>query len=110
MDFTPCEVVHVGLPKTPENFMVDAVLKGHTRNLLARVSQAAKSAIEALLQQPVHVRFKLRANFLAKWLRRSLELKDDEAKLHSTLPAHLQRVLQGKKLLLWKVGTENRSV
>eukprot|EP00435_Cladocopium_sp_Y103_P035915 s3494_g9.t1 len=34
--------------------------------------------------------------------RRSLELKEQEAKLHASLPAHLQRVLEGKKLLLWK--------
>ena len=92
VDFTPCEVIHVGVPKTPENF---AVLKGHPRNLLARVPDAARNAIEALLHQPVHVRFKQRAQFFAKWLKRSLELKEDEAKLHSTFPAHLQRVLQG---------------
>ena len=91
VDFTRCEVIHVGVPKTPENFMVDAVLKRHPRNLLSRVPDAAKNAIEALLHQSVHdVRFKQRANFFAKWLRRSLELKDEDAKLHSSLPAHLQ--------------------
>eukprot|EP00435_Cladocopium_sp_Y103_P072300 s179_g39.t2 len=41
-------------------------------------------------------------SFCAKFLRRSLELKEQEAKLHESLPAHLQQVLKGKKLLLWK--------
>eukprot|EP00435_Cladocopium_sp_Y103_P071464 s958_g37.t1 len=101
-DNTPCEILHIGIPKTPEQFIDDAVAKGHPRSLIARVLEIAKNAIHDLLHEPLHVRFKKRAAFFAKWLRRSLELKEQEAKLHASLPAHLQRVLEGKKLLLWK--------
>eukprot|EP00435_Cladocopium_sp_Y103_P049576 s2642_g15.t1 len=101
-DNTPCEILHIGMPKTPEQFMEDAVDKGHPRSLIARVPETAKTAIHELLHEPIHVRFKKRAAFFAKWLKRSLELKENEAKLHASLPAHLQRVLEGKKLLLWK--------
>eukprot|EP00435_Cladocopium_sp_Y103_P062039 s153_g23.t1 len=82
--------------------MEDAVSKGHPRSLIARVPDTAKQAIHDLLHEPLHVRFKKRAAFFAKWLRRSLELKEQESKLHASLPTHLQRVLEGKKLSLWR--------
>ena len=47
-------------------------------------------------------RFKTRASFLKKWLKRSLELKNEEQALHRKLPLHLQRILEGKRLLLWR--------
>lgn len=76
-----------------ESFWEDAVRKGHPRNLLARVPECAKGAIEDLLDQPMHLRFKR----LPSELKRSLELKEEEATLHSQLPKHLERVLHGKK-------------
>ena len=50
----------------------------------------------------MHCRLEKRANFFKKWLQRSLELKEEEAKLHNELPEHLRRLLVGKRLLLWK--------
>ena len=48
------------------------------------------------------LRFAKRANFMKKWLTRSIELKQEEFKLHQNLPEHLQRILKGKRLLLFK--------
>ena len=39
---------------------------------------------------------------MKKYLKRAAALKHDEANLHAKLPVHLQRILRGKKLLLFK--------
>ena len=102
-DLSPCEIIHAGFPRTPEEFLGEAIAKGHPHNLIARVPEASEGAINNLLFSPLHVRLESRANFFAKWLKRSLELKGAEADLHRQLPPHLRKVLQGKKLLLlWK--------
>jgi hypothetical protein len=43
-----------------------------------------------------------RAAFLKKLMKRALELRANEKELHANLPQHLQHLLTGKKLLLWK--------
>ena len=44
----------------------------------------------------------LRTVFFKKWLKRAFELRGEEAVLHESLPPHLQALLKGKRLLLWK--------
>ena len=39
---------------------------------------------------------------MKRWLKRSLELKNKELELHQQLPTHLQKILHGKRLLLFK--------
>ena len=39
---------------------------------------------------------------MKRWLKRSMELKNSEAKLHDDLPQHLKCILKGKRLLLFK--------
>ena len=39
---------------------------------------------------------------MKRWLRRSLELREEEKALHEGLPDHLKKILGGKRLLLWK--------
>jgi len=46
-DNTICEIIHVGIPRAPEDFPREAVSKGHPRNLIARVPEAVQEAIEA---------------------------------------------------------------
>jgi hypothetical protein len=101
-DNTVCEIIHVGIPRAPEDFLREAVSKGHPRNLIARVPEAVQEAIENLLHQPLHLRLAKRTQFFKKWLKRSLELRSQEEELREQMPLHLKRVLKGKRLLLWK--------
>jgi len=55
-DNTVCEIIHVGIPRAPEDFLREAVSKGHPRNLIARVPEAVQEAVENLLHQPLHLR------------------------------------------------------
>ena len=43
-----------------------------------------------------------RTGFLKKWMQRVKQLQRDDYALHRSLPDHLQKVLEGKRLLLWK--------
>ena len=96
------ELVQVGVPKEPEVFLKDAVSAGHPRDMLARAPDTVVKLLKDLVNKPLHCRLEKRAGFFKKWLKRSLELKEEEAKLHSELPEHLRRLLVGKRLLLWK--------
>ena len=82
--------------------MKEATEAGHPRHALARVSDLMKSTLqEVFLGDPFKIRSK-RASFLKRWMKRAVELRADERKLHDNLPDHLQRLLANKKLLLWK--------
>ena len=98
----PCELLQVGIPREPADFIRDAVRKGHPRDIIAQVPQEIRIVVQSMLDGDISGRFKSRAAFLKKWLKRSLELKNEEQSLHQKLPHHLQRILEGKRLLLWR--------
>ena len=96
------EIITLGIPRCPETFMKEATKAGHPKNALARVSDLMRSTLqEVFLGDPFAVRAK-RAAFLKKWMKRAVELRADEKRLHERLPEHLQRLLSSRKLLLWK--------
>ena len=82
--------------------MKAATEAGHPKHALARVSDLLSSTLrEVFLGDPFKVRAR-RAAFLKKWMKRALELRTEEKELHAKLPEHLQHLLTGKKLRLWK--------
>ena len=93
------ELVKVGVPRDPTEFITAAVTLGHPRFLLARVSGEAEVAVDHLLGNAAELSL-YRARFLKRWLQRAKELHKHEEDLHSKLPAHLRRVLASKRLLL----------
>ena len=97
-----CEKFSVGIPREPSDFVTDAVKKGHPRDVIASAPEEIKRLVAGLLSGDTRPRFEKRAAFMKRWLRRSLDLKRDEERLHESLPKHLKRILAGKRLLLWK--------
>ena len=95
------ELLKIGVPREPQQFIEAAVALGHPRFLLARVNNEASEAIDYLLGDAANLSL-TRMAFLKKWLNRAKELQRDEAVLHSQLPDHLRSVLGGKRILLWK--------
>ena len=93
--------VKVGVPRDPQQFIEAAVALGHPRFLLARLDSQASEAVDQLIGNKNQVTL-ARTAFLKKWMRRAKELQGDEDALQRSLPGHLQRVLEGKCLLLWK--------
>lgn len=72
----PCEVLHVGIPREPEYFIREAVSKGHPRDVITNVPDEVKCVVHSILDEDVAERFSLRAAFMKKCLRRSLELRE----------------------------------
>ena len=96
------EIVSVGVPRNPTDFMRAAQQVGHPRGHLVRTSKAVEKAIEANLEWPDHKLFAHRASIFKSWLQKAAELRKEEAELHHSLPDHLKKILSNKKLLLWK--------
>ena len=69
---------------------------------LQNIPAEIRDVVHGILAGDIGERFAVRAAFMKKWLKRSLELKDDEQKLHEGMPPYLQKILKGKRLLLWK--------
>ena len=96
------EVIKVGVPREPFDFLAKAVEVGHPKCKVARTSSVMRRAVDMVFgKSPEEVMAK-RSRFLKKYLKRSVALRSDEANLHAKLPIHLQRILRGKKLLLFK--------
>ena len=102
MDGLPGEILHFGIPREPADFIKDAINKGHPRDIVAKVPDAIKHLLDEFAHGQVNRRFAKRASFMKRWLKRSLELKTAEEKLHDNLPGHLKSILKGKRLLLLK--------
>ena len=96
------EILQIGVPKDPKTFLDDAVKVGHPRDMIARAGEMERSLLNRFVEQPMAVRFEKRAFAFKRWLKRSLELKEEEERLRDSLPEHLKPLLSGKRLLLWK--------
>ena len=99
---TPGEILHFGIPREPDDFIKEALAKGHPRDIVAKIPPAVQDLLKSLVRDKPEKRFAKRAAFMKKWLKRSLELRKDEDALHERLPCHLQQILKGKRLLLLK--------
>eukprot|EP00435_Cladocopium_sp_Y103_P060846 s231_g22.t1 len=96
------EILTIGVPREPMQFIRDAIEAEHPKNAFARVSPLMRDVLhEVFLEDPVQVRTK-RTAFLKKWMKRAVELKPEEQELHNALPSHLKKILAKKKLLLWR--------
>ena len=96
------EIIHVGIPRTPEEFLCESLKVGHPKNLLKRIGIDLKKAVENINESNHANIVADRARFFKKWLARAKELQDAENKLHTDMPCHLRQILRGKRLLLWK--------
>ena len=91
-----------GLPWTPEEFTEMATRSGHPAMLKACLPDALADCISQCMRLGCAERMKVRAQTLKFWLRRSLQLKADEEKLHRSLDSTVAEVLRGKRITLLK--------
>lgn len=92
-----------GIPFSPEEFMEEAVSRGHPK-LFARL-------VPEVLQVAIRNNFKptsvqslpaARARWFAKWTSRAKQLTASDVALKSSLPPHAAHILEPKRLLLFK--------
>eukprot|EP00435_Cladocopium_sp_Y103_P007598 s2738_g2.t1 len=96
------EEVVLGVPRNPLQFLKAAVELGHPRGHLVRIHANLEQAVEANVDWPDHRLCAHRARVFKAWLQKACELKEQEARLHESMPPHLRKILGKKKLLLWK--------
>ena len=96
------EVIQIGIPREPEDFIREALKAGHPRDMLSfhkkghaqRVAQAVLVSLEDR---------KAKAGLsLEKWAKHSKALEAANRELMQHKPAYLRRVLGDKNVLLWK--------
>ena len=96
------ELVSVGIPCEPPEFVKRALVCGHPRNLEFHLEPEVNEAIHAnFIADPFELA-SFRIAFVKKWSARARELQKDEDELHSQMPDYLAQVLQGKRILLLK--------
>ena len=96
------EEIAWGVPFKPEEFVDEALKTGHPRTLSALLPEILSKAVAKNAVTPIAEMAAERASWFGHWTSRAAELKEKEAALHASMPAHRQRVLAGKKLLLWQ--------
>ena len=96
------EVIQIGIPREPEDFIKEAVKAGHPRDMLSfhKKRHAQRVAQSVLVSSDDR---EIKSNqALGRWRRQADELAAANAALMKQKPAYLQRVLGNKNVLLWR--------
>ena len=96
------EVVQIGVPREPEDFIKEAVRAGHPRDMLSfhkkgHAQRVAKSVLLSFSEREAKS-----TQALERWKSQAEELKGANANLMQQKPAYIQRVLGEKNVLLWQ--------
>ena len=92
-----------GIPFSPEEFMEEAVARGHPKLFARLVPEVLQVAIRNNFQ-PASVQSlpAARAKWFSKWTARAKQLTASDVALKSALPPHAAHILEPKRLLLFK--------
>ena len=101
-DNTAVEVIKIGIPRSPQDFLQQAIKVGHPRFLPYMSSSEVDVLVEANLGLADDKLLKRRNAFLKHWVDRAKSLAQDEERLRSQMHPHIQDVLKGKRLLVYK--------
>ena len=94
------EVLSIGVPREPDDFVAAAVKASHPRMLPYMKNEPVDDLLRLNLAGSRYELHKSRNDWLKRWLQRSRELQPDEDKLRDSMPEHVRIVLRGKRLLL----------
>ena len=91
-----------GIPWRPNEFVKQAVSKGHPRAFGSLLPEVLQDAVNANLSLSGAKIAQIRAQWFKKWVHRAQSLSSQEAEFKKSLAPHLQHILQPKRLLLLK--------
>ena len=91
-----------GVPWTPENFVMQAISKGHPRAFGSLLPDTLQDAVDQNCALSSLELAELRTRWFQKWVTRAKSLSTQESNFKSSLAPHLQHILQPKRLLLLK--------
>ena len=98
--------VKYGIYHTPKQFLAMAERSKHPMDATDHLEEVTRWALDFVFKYPAHlVKLERRKNLLqAKLL--ATKLVDSEKALHAGLPLSVQKVVEGKNLLVWKALLE----
>ena len=102
VDTTTLELITIGIPREPWDFVKEAATVGHPRFLPYCGMPQLDELLSANLDWERTGILELRTKFFNKWLQRAQDLAEDERKLQASLSDHVRHVLKGKRLLLFR--------
>ncbi|CAE7257882.1 unnamed protein product [Symbiodinium sp. CCMP2592] len=102
VNLSSAETVFVGVPSDPEEFIRKAVEAGHPMDMGMHVCPAVDRAIRANFCDPPELVIQRRLSTLERWEKRASVLDPLEAEANNRRPQHIQTLLKGKRILLWK--------
>ena len=94
------EVLTIGIPRTPEDFLEHALKVGHPRFLPYPATGAVHDLLDKNIYCPAGKLVTLRNEFFKVWVTKAGQLADDEKRLHDSMEPHVRKVLHGKRLLV----------
>ena len=89
-----------GIPWSEHSFVDQAIASGHPKSFSALLPPVLKHAIDEVAGKPAERIISLRAAWFNKWLSRASDLQSSEKRLKLSMPKHLQRILDSKRILL----------
>lgn len=96
------QILDVGFYATPKQFIGKAQAVQHPMDVDHPISDQVKLAFFATLTMDPAKLALLRAGRIKDILSLKLQLETEERKLHAGLPQHARKVMEGKKILLFK--------
>lgn len=101
-DEVKAEVITIGLPRTPQDFLEQALRVGRPRFLPYTASDGVHQLVSENIFSEASCLADKRNSFFRTWLARAQDLADDEKRLHASLSPHVRQVLQGKRILVFR--------
>ncbi|CAE7784940.1 unnamed protein product [Symbiodinium sp. CCMP2592] len=95
-----CEVLWIGIPRTPSDFVQQAVLAGHPKRILeAQIDERTKLLVDNLLTGRA-AREDLGKSRLAEWNEIAKELEPMEEQARKSLDPLVSKIIDGKRTFL----------
>ena len=88
----------------------EAISRGHPSNICGELAPLMMKAIEDNVNKPAEEIITARASWLKRWIQRARDLDGEEKALHSAMPSHRRKILEGKRILLFERNHPRHSV
>ena len=94
------ECHHVGVPHDPMAFLEKAIDAGHPKDLERHVDPTMHEVLMDNFHRPPHLLARRRIDFIKKYTQLAKTSKAEELKLRLKMPAHIRKLMTGKRLHL----------
>ena len=95
-----------GIFRSPEQFVLEAVAKGHPIRLQNFLPQVLADAVGKTIECSSKQLNAERLSVLREWVTLARSLRQEEKEIHQKISTHAQKILAPKRIALWKALLE----